>query len=318
MSQQYPVLFRRHQRNPILTAAHWPYPVNSVFNAGATLLRDGTTLLLCRVEDRRGHSHFCAARSVNGVDEWQIDQRPTLSADPEHYPEELWGIEDPRITYVPELDKYAIVYTAFSRDGPGVALAFTEDFHHFERFGVIMPPEDKDAALLPHRIDGQWAVIHRPVSGPRAHMWLSSSPDLHHWGSHKLMLEARRGAWWDATKIGLSPPPIETPQGWLVIYHGVRQTAAGCIYRLGLALFDLQNPERCLKRGDEWIFGPEEPYEQRGDVDNVVFPCGYTIAPDGDTIHLYYGAADTSIALATGSVRALLEWLAQQSKTPAI
>jgi predicted GH43/DUF377 family glycosyl hydrolase len=318
MSQQYPVLFRRHQRNPILIAAHWPYPINSVFNAGATLLRDGTTLLLCRVEDRRGLSHFCAARSVNGVDEWQIDQQPTLSPDPEHYPEELWGIEDPRITYVPELDKYAIVYTAFSRDGPGVALAFTKDFHHFERVGVIMPPEDKDAALLPHRIDGQWAVIHRPVSGPRAHMWLSSSPDLHHWGSHKLMLEARRGAWWDATKIGLSPPPIETPQGWLVIYHGVRQTAAGCIYRLGLALFDLQNPERCLKRGDEWIFGPEEPYEQRGDVDNVVFPCGYTIAPDGDTVHLYYGAADTSIALATGSVRALLEWLAQQSNTPAI
>ena len=116
------------------------------------------------------------------------------------------------------------------------------------------------------------------------------------------MLEARRGAWWDANKIGLSPPPIETPQGWLVIYHGVRQTAAGAIYRLGLALFDLQAPEHCIKRGDEWIFGPQEAYEQRGDVDNVVFPCGYTIAPDGDTIHLYYGAADTSIAMATGSL----------------
>jgi predicted GH43/DUF377 family glycosyl hydrolase len=318
MSKQYPELFRRQQRNPILTASHWPYPINSVFNAGATLLRDGTTLLLCRVEDRRGHSHLCAARSANGVDEWQIDQQPTLSADPAHYPEELWGIEDPRITYVPELEKYAIVYTAFSRDGPGVALAFTEDFCHFERFGVIMQPEDKDAALLPHRIDGQWALIHRPVSGPRAHMWLSYSPDLHNWGSHKLMLEARRGAWWDAVKIGLSPPPIETPQGWLVIYHGVRQTGAGCLYRLGLALFDLQCPERCLKRGDEWVFGPEEPYELYGDVGNVVFPCGYTIAPDGDTVHLYYGAADTSIALATGSVRSMLEWLEQQSKIPAI
>ena len=110
------------------------------------------------------------------------------------------------------------------------------------------------------------------------------------------MLEARKGAWWDANKIGLSPPPIETPQGWLVIYHGVRQTAAGAIYRLGLALFDLQAPEHCIKRGDEWIFGPQERYEQRGDVDNVVFPCGYTIASDGDTMHLYYGAADTSIA----------------------
>ncbi|MEX0803255.1 MAG: glycosidase [Candidatus Binatia bacterium] len=311
MTNQHPELFRRHNDNPILSAADWPYyPVNSIFNPGATLLPDGTTLLLCRVEDRRGHSHLTVARSVNGVDNWRIESRPTLLADPEQFPEELWGIEDPRITYVPALSKYAVVYTAFTRDGPGVSLALTEDFHRFERYGVIMPPEDKDAALLPRRIGGQWALIHRPVSAPRAHMWLSYSPDLRNWGNHKLMLEARRGAWWDANKIGLSPPPIETPQGWLVIYHGVRHTAAGAIYRLGLALFDLQKPEHCLMRGDEWIFHPQEPYEQRGDVDNVVFPCGYTIAPDGDTIRIYYGAADTSIGLATGSVRALLEWLA--------
>jgi predicted GH43/DUF377 family glycosyl hydrolase len=123
------------------------------------------------------------------------------------------------------------------------------------------------------------------------------------------MLEARLGGWWDANKIGLSPPPIETPQGWLVIYHGVKQNAAGVIYRLGLALFDLNAPENCLQRSREWVFGPEEIYEQFGDVDKVAFPCGCTLAPDGDTIHLYYGAADTSIAMATGSVRALLEWL---------
>jgi len=243
------------------------------------------------------------------VDNWQIDPQPTLLPDPEHFPEERWGIEDPRITYLPELSKYAIVYTAYTSSGPGVALALTEDFDHFERYGMIMPPEDKNAALFPHRIGGYWALIHRPVGYHGAHMWMSYSPDLRHWGSHKLMLEARRGAWWNANKIGLSPPPIETPQGWLVIYHGVRQTPASSIYRLGLALFDLKTPEVCLKRGDEWIFGPEQPYEQRGDVDNVVFPCGYTIASDGDTIHLYYGAADTSIALASGSVRQLLRWL---------
>jgi predicted GH43/DUF377 family glycosyl hydrolase len=312
MTNRHPQLFRRAKTNPILSAADWPYPVNSVFNAGATLLPDGTTLLLCRVEDRRGHSHLTVARSANGVDNWRIEPQPTLMADPEHFPEELWGIEDPRITYLAELGKYAVVYTAFTRDGPGVSLALTEDFHTFERYGVIMPPEDKDAALLPHRIAGQWALIHRPVSAPRAHMWMSYSPDLRHWGNHKLMLEARRGAWWDANKIGLSPPPLETSQGWLVIYHGVRQTAAGSIYRLGLALFDLQVPEHCLVRGDEWIFGPQEPYEQRGDVDNVVFPCGYTV-PDGDIMYLYYGAADTSICLATGSVRVLLASLEEHS-----
>jgi predicted GH43/DUF377 family glycosyl hydrolase len=309
MNNQHLELFQRHERNPILTAAQWPYPVNSVFNPGAALLPDGITLLLCRVEDRRGHSHLCAARSANGIDGWKIDSQPTLMPDPEHFPEEVWGIEDPRITFVSELNKYAVVYTAYTRGGPGVSLALTEDFHHFERYGLIMQPEDKDAVLLPHRIDGNWALIHRPVTSPGAHMWISYSSDLRQWGSHKLMLKARLGGWWDANKIGLASPPIETAKGWLVIYHGARQNAAGSIYRLGLALFDLHAPEICLKRSDEWIFGPEEPYEQRGDVDNVVFPCGYTIAPDGDTIHLYYGAADTSIALATGSVYAILEWL---------
>ncbi len=304
------VLFHRHPRNPILSAADWPYPVNSVFNCGATRLPDGATLLLCRIEDRSGRSHLCAARSRDGVTGWQIDPAPTLLPDVERFPEEIWGIEDPRITHIAELNKYAIVYTSYSRGGPGVSLALTEDFRFFERYGVVMPPEDKDAALLPRRIGGHWALLHRPVTTWQgAHIWISYSPDLRHWGSHKLILRARQGGWWDANKIGLSPPPIETDRGWLLIYHGVRQTAAGCLYRLGLALFDLQTPERCLLRGDTWVFGPEEIYERQGDVANVVFPCGYTIAPDGDTMNLYYGCADTCIALATASIGALLEWL---------
>lgn len=312
MNNQHPELFHRYRKNPILTAENWPYPINSVFNAGATLLPDGTTLLLCRVEDRRGLSHLCAARSTNGIDGWKIDPQPTLLPDPDNYPEELWGIEDPRITFVPELKKYAVVYTAYTRDGPGVALALTEDFKNFERYGVIMPPEDKDAALFPERIDGNWAMIHRPMSPARAHIWISYSPDLKNWGKHVLMMVARKGAWWDANKIGLSPPPIETQDGWLVIYHGVKQSCSGCIYRLGLALFDLKNPEICIKRGSEWIFAPEEPYEQHGDVGNVVFPCGHTIGPDGDTVNIYYGAADTCIALATSSIKKMLDWLEKE------
>ena len=309
MNNQHTELFHRNKLNPILKAENWPYPVNSVFNAGATLLHDGSTLLLCRVEDRTGLSHFCAARSANGKDSWQIEPQPTLLPDPDNFPEELWGIEDPRITFVEELKKFAVVYTAYTRDGPGVALALTEDFHNFERYGVIMPPEDKDAALLPYRIDGNWAMIHRPVSAQRAHMWISYSPDLKNWGKHVLLMNARKGAWWDANKIGLSPPPIETPDGWLVIYHGVKQSCSGCIYRLGLALFDLKKPEILIKRSREWVFSPEESYELHGDVGNVVFPCGYTIGSDGDTLNLYYGAADTSIALATGSIKEMLEWL---------
>jgi len=302
-------LFTRLPGNPLLSRDHWPYPINSVLNAGAVQLPDGDTLLLCRVEDRSGLSHLCAARSANGIDNWHIDSKPTLMANPKEFPEEIWGIEDPRITYVPELEQYAVAYTSFARGGPGVSLALTKDFRSFERFGVIMPPEDKDAALLPRRICGRWALIHRPMTALGAHMWISYSPDLRHWGSHKIILEARRGGWWDANKIGLCSPPIETTEGWLMIYHGVRQTASGSIYRLGLALFDLEKPEICLQRGNSWIFGPEAPYERSGDVNDVVFPCGQTIGTDGDTINLYYGAADSCIALATGSIRGLLSWL---------
>ncbi len=232
--------------------------------------------------------------------------------DPEHFPEELWGIEDPRITFVEELGKYAIAYTAFSKGGPGVALALTEDFRTFQRYGLVMQPDDKDAALLPRRVDGNFALIHRPSTQELgAHVWLSLSPDLQNWGSHKPMLTARRGGWWDANKVGLSPPLIETPQGWLMLYHGVRQTAAGALYRVGVALFDLAEPSTLLARGDSWVFGPEARYEREGDVANVVFPCGVTIGDDGDTINMYYGAADTCLALAKGSISQVLAWLAR-------
>ena len=304
-----PDLFQRHAANPILTAADWPYRANTIFNPGATLLQDGSTLLLCRVEDMRGHSHLTVARSQDGISDWEIDPEPTFLPDVSNYPEELWGVEDPRITYVPELKQYAIVYTSYSRGGPGVSMALTKDFKTFERLGVVMSPEDKDAALLPRRINGEWALVHRPVGYMGAHMWLSYSNDLKHWGTHKLMLEARRGAWWDANKIGLCNPPIETERGWLVVYHGVRTTASGSLYRLGLALFDLEAPERCLVRGDEWIFGAEEDYERVGDVPNVVFPCGHVVEPDGDTLRIYYGGADHCIALATTRISTLLDWL---------
>ncbi len=313
-TRDFDVLFQRSGTNPILCAGDWPYPAHTVFNAGATRLADGTTLLLCRVEDRRGHSHLCAARSPDGLTNWVIDSEPTFCPDPQRYPDELWGIEDPRITYVKELGRYAIAYTAFSRGGPAVALALTEDFREFERLGVVMQPDDKDAALLPTRINGQFALLHRPVTDSGAHIWISYSPDLRNWGGHRLLLKARRGGWWDANKIGLSPPLIETSRGWLMLYHGVRHTASGALYRLGAALLDREDPAQCLRRGDAWIFGPEAPYEMRGDVDHVVFPCGTTLGADGDTILMYYGAADTCIAVAQGTVRAILQWLEANGK----
>lgn len=304
-------MFERHDANPILTAADWPYPANAVFNPGAVRLADGATLLLCRVEDRRGQSHLCAARSGDGVTGWRVDPRPTLAPEPVR-PEEAWGLEDPRLTFLAELDTHAVVYTAYSAPGPGVAVALTRDFDAFERHGLVLPPDNKDAAILPRRIAGRWVMIHRPSSPKAAHMWVSCSHDLVHWGDHRLVMEARRGGWWDGRRIGLGPPPIETPHGWLVIYHGVRETVSGCIYRVGLALLDLEDPAVCLRRGDAWVFGPQAAYERGGDVGNVVFPCGCTVADDGDTVRVYYGAADTSVGLATGSIRGMLGWLEQE------
>ena len=142
-----------------------------------------------------------------------------------------------------------------------------------------------------------------------AHIWLSFSPDLIHWGEHHILLHARRGAWWDANKIGLGPPPLETPEGWLILYHGVRVTAGGCLYRLGLALLDLEDPCRVLRRSDEWVFAPEMPYERQGDVNGVVFPCGWILDKPSGTIRLYYGGADTCLALATAQLSDVLSYL---------
>jgi predicted GH43/DUF377 family glycosyl hydrolase len=300
-------LFQRHPENPILTVSSWPYRANSVFNAAAADV-DGKILLLARVEDFRGISHLTAARSEDGISNWQVDREPTLKPEPEKYPEELWGIEDPRITRIEEMGEWAICYTAYSQGGPLVSLAMTSNFKTFRRLGPVMPPEDKDAALFPVKFNGLWAMLHRPV--PRssmlgAHIWISFSPNLKHWGEHQEIIQARQGGWWDANKIGLCAPPLQTKAGWLILYHGVRTTASGSIYRLGLALLDLENPVKVVRRTDEWIFGPKEHYEREGDVDDVVFPCGWVVK-DGKVL-IYYGAADSRLCLATAELDELVE-----------
>jgi beta-1,4-mannooligosaccharide/beta-1,4-mannosyl-N-acetylglucosamine phosphorylase len=299
-------IFTRHPANPILTSDSLPYRANSVFNSGAGRV-DGETVLLVRVEDLRGISHLIAARSTDGVSDWRFDARPLIAPEPDKHPEEIWGCEDPRLTWLPELDQWAIAYTAYSRRGPLVSLAMSKDLTAVQRLGPVMPPDDKDAALFPRRIDGRWAMIHRP-SPLRgfAHIWISYSPDLRHWGDHELLLEARDGAWWDAGKIGLGPPPLETPDGWLLCYHGVRITASGAVYRVGLALLALDEPRRILRRTDEWVLAPTAPYELSGDVNKVVFPTGWVLDAATGRLAIYYGAADSVISLVTASLDEIL------------
>jgi len=153
-------------------------------------------------------------------------------------------------------------------------------------------------------------MLHRPVSsrpGATAEIWLSRSADLEAWRNPTRVLQTRAGSWWDSLRIGAGPPPIETDDGWLLIYHGVHETVAGAIYRVGLAMLDRDDPTKVLRRSPHHVLSPHEPYERIGDVPNVVFPCGATVV-DG-LIRLYYGAADTTVAVATARFEDLLEHL---------
>lgn len=293
-----PQLFLRCERNPILSAGDWPYPVNAVFNPGATIM-DGETVLLCRVEDKRGVSHLTVARSTDGVSGWRIDSRPLICGEGERAAEQ-WGVEDPRITRVDELGGWVIAYTAYGPEGPCVALSITQDFRTAEFIGVVMPPEDKNASLLPRHVNGKFVLFHRPHShhSGRADVWLSRSEDLRSWAAPEPVFGSRPGPRWDSLRVGMGPPPIETEHGWLGVYHGVKEMVGGPVYRMGLVLLDLADPAKVLRRSSEWVLAPEATYERTGDVPNVIFPTGLVHDSAGNQLRVYYGAADSVIGMA--------------------
>jgi predicted GH43/DUF377 family glycosyl hydrolase len=174
----------------------------------------------------------------------------------------------------------------------------------------VRHPEDKNAALLPYRVDGRWVLLHRPKTqfgGGHGEIVLSRSDDLVSWSAPEQVLQPRDGAWWDSLRIGLGPPPLRTEHGWLLVYHGVKETVAGEIYRVGLSLVDIDEPTHVLRRLDDWVLAPLEPYERNGDVPNVIFPCGILHDPASGEVRLYYGAADSSICVATAQFDELLD-----------
>jgi len=299
-------LFQRYANNPILSPGQWPYVANATFNPGTTELA-GETILLVRVEDMRGFSHLTIARSKDGKTGWRIDEHPALKPEATLH-EEQWGLEDPRIVFLEERGEYAITYVSFSSSGPLVSLALTEDFQGFTRVGPIMPPEDKDASLFPRRFKGRYALIHRPIIRGEGDIWISFSPDLTHWGDHRVLIPTRPG-WWDSQRVGLGTQPIETPEGWLIIYHGTRMTASGSIYRVGLALLDLEEPWRVIRRSDEWVLGPRDTYQRGGDVPGVTFPTGAIFDKRVGQLRIYYGIADTRVGLATANMDRLLDYI---------
>jgi predicted GH43/DUF377 family glycosyl hydrolase len=219
---------------------------------------------------------------------------------------EEYGIEDPRIT--PIGDRYYITYVAVSRHGPATALAWTDDFRTFHREGVIFCPENKDVVLFPEQVGGSYAALHRPVCGTpftRPEMWTARSPDLVHWGDHRPLVLG--GGAWQSGRVGAGAPPVRVSDGWLEVYHGNRQpTRPGEVgtYYGGAILLDPDDPARVLRRTPEPFFRPEAEFETAGFVANVVFPTA--VVRDGETLLIYYGAADAVTAVAEFSEEAIL------------
>ncbi len=294
----------RWEGNPLLTPEDIPFPCSTVFNAAAAKV-NGEYILLLRVEDLGGHSVFALARGTDGH-HFTVQDEPimTPATEGEFAVYERKGIEDPRITLLE--GQYYIVYTAASEYGPRLALAKTTDFSHIERVALISEPDNKDGVLFPRKIHGRYVRLDRPMVGGMGNIWVSYSDDLINWGGSRVCMPVRPDRW-DSWRVGASAQPIETEYGWLEIYHGVKDTSGGPIYRLGAAILDLDDPAKVLCRTAIPILAPREYYERVGDVNNVVFSCG-AIMEDGGTVNIYYGAADTAICLGTAQLGELMQF----------
>lgn len=296
---------RRYEGNPLLTLENIPFPCNTVFNAAAVKF-EGEYLLMLRVEDLVGRSVLVMARGKDGC-EFEVDKLPIMepSGEEPYATYEKRGIEDPRITEIDGV--FYIMYTAASEFGARLALAKTTDFKSIERMGLVSQPENKDGVLFPKKIKGRYARLDRPMGGGVGNIWISYSHDLLYWGDSEIVMTVRSDHW-DSWRIGASAQPIEIGDGWLEIYHGVKMTSGGPIYRLGAVVLDHANPARVICRTAIPILSPHEYYERVGDVGNVVFSCGAVLEPNGQDLKIYYGAGDTAICVAEAKVNELMQF----------
>ena len=244
-------------------------------------------------------SHLRLASSEDGV-HFEVEDSPTLTG---RGALESFGVEDSRVTKID--GRFYLTYTAVSPNGIGVGMSSTDDWKTFTAHGMIIPPSNKDCALFPQKVGGEYLCLHRPsnlyIGGP--FIWLGHSPDLVHWGSHQCLAWPRPGLW-DSVRIGAGAEPILTERGWLAIYHGANEQSRYC---LGALLLNRDDPSKVLARSEEPIMEPTAPYELTGFFGNVVFTNGHT--RDGDTITMYYGASDEVICGAMLSIQEILDSL---------
>ncbi|MFO7839885.1 MAG: glycoside hydrolase family 130 protein [Desulfosalsimonadaceae bacterium] len=297
-------IIRRYEKNPILTRRDVPYPVETVHNAGV-VKHDGKYVMLFRAHLRNGRCVIGLAESPDGY-QFVVRAEPfiTPAAEEPFASYEEYGVEDPRICSME--GAYFITYSAYSRHGVRIVLARTTDFKRLERIALITQADYRNVVIFPEKFNGRYARLDRPHSeiSPWS-IWISYSPDLVHWGDARVVIKPM-SYHWDEMKVGPGATPIKTNNGWLNIYHGVFQTMDGAVYRLGVALHDLQDPSRVLGVADDWILQPEALWEITGYVHNVVFCCGAAAETDG-TVKIYWGGADSVMCAGTASIRDLVD-----------
>ena len=292
---------RRYAGNPIITVDDIPGGAACVFNSGFALVGDEIVGLI-NVWDREWIPRFLVGRSRDGV-RFEIDPR-NMAEPPHEYPYVRHeGIFDTRITFIEGV--YYVTYNVASRLGTRIMLARTTDFSSLETIGFIAGPDHRNCALFPERIGGCYVRLERPHGESEGDIYIGYSPDLIFWGRTKLLLE-KNTRYWESAKVGPGAPPVKTDEGWLVVYHGCRQSVNGYTYQMGCMLLDLEDPSRIIGKMNEPLMSPEEYYERVGLVSNVVFPTAVIRHGGPDEIKVYYGAADTCIGLATGSVSELV------------
>ncbi len=298
------MLIKRYPGNPILTKDDVPYEVATVHNAGIAKY-DGKYIMIFRSHKLNGRSILGKAISDDGY-KFTVDPEPFMvpATEGDFKTYEEYGVEDPRISFID--GEYLITYSAYSSYGVRVALAKTRDFKSIERYSLITEADYRNIVIFPEKFNGLYARLDRPHSeiSPWS-VWISYSPDLRFWGESKMIMKPVKYHW-DEMKIGPGATPIKTSRGWLSIYHGVFPTMDGSVYRLGVALHDLNDPSVIIGVGDEWILQPEEVYEITGYVHNVVFTCGAVDEPDG-TIKLYWGGADKVMCVGTANKEELVD-----------